>query len=271
MDGEIINADALQVYSDINILSARPDVTERAGVPHHLFGHVSGKTLYSTGDWLRDTLRVLAGIDGRGKTSILVGGTGLYFQALLQGLADIPDIDEGVQKDVEKLSVDALRQEAEQIDPIAAGRVLGNDPQRLGRIVGVFRSTGKALSDWQTDTQSSVSATKTHRAVLLPERETLYQRINLRFDMMIEAGALEEACSVKERHYPDRAPMLKAIGLSHLLSHLDGECDLDDAIEIAKRDSRRLAKRQMTWFRNRCSDWDALLTRSDMDKYLKTL
>ena len=271
VDGEIINADALQVYSDLEILSARPSEADMEDIPHHLFGHVSGDTLYSTGDWLRDALSVLETLDRDGKRAVLVGGTGLYFQALLDGLADIPEVDQTVQDEIDALSIDDLRKEAGRVDPSAAGRVLGDDPQRLGRIVGVFRSSGKPLSAWQSQTHPSITAPEIKRAVLLPDRQQLYDRINQRFDAMIAEGALDEARRVGEKGYPDRAPMLKAIGLSHLLSHLDGQCDLDEAIETAKRDSRRLAKRQMTWFRNRCSDWDVLTNSTQRDDFLAKL
>lgn len=271
VDGEIINADALQVYADLKILSARPSEEEMGEVPHHLFGHVSGDTIYSTGDWLREALSVLSDIDRRGGRSVLVGGTGLYFQALLQGLADIPGVDLEIEREIQILTIHELRGEADRVDPEASARVLGDDPQRLGRIVGVFRTTGTPLSEWQKKTEPSVRAPVTQRAVLLPDRETLYDRINQRFDVMMAEGALGEARRVHEKNYPDRAPMLKAIGLSHLLSHLDGECDLDEAVEIAKRDSRRLAKRQMTWFRNRCSDWDVLTNSAERGEFLDDL
>ncbi|MEL6686560.1 MAG: tRNA (adenosine(37)-N6)-dimethylallyltransferase MiaA [Pseudomonadota bacterium] len=271
VDGEVVNADALQVYADISILSARPSNAEMDDIPHHMFGHVPGGTFYSTGDWLRDALKVFEDIDQRGKIAVLVGGTGLYFQALLNGLADVPEVEASIIEDIEPLSVNDLREEAESVDPVAAARILGDDPQRLGRIVGVFRSTGRPLSEWQADTQPSILAPDIKRAVLLPERDTLYQRINRRFDMMMDVGALEEAQGVHKKNHPKRAPMLKAIGLSHLLSHLDGECDLETAIETAKRDSRRLAKRQMTWFRNRCADWTVLFDQTQKDDFLAEL
>lgn len=258
ISGEIINADALQVYADLTELSARPTETEMAGIPHHLFGYVSGETLYSVGDWVRDVVPVILDVMGRNRTPILVGGTGMYFRALLEGLADVPPVPREIASAVDLIPISDMRQQADAIDPVAAARVLGDDPQRLARIIGVHRATGRALSTWQADTRPIIPARFTRRAVLMPDRAALYARINQRFDEMIETGGLDEARRVHAQVYPVRAPMLKAIGLSHLLSYLDGECDLENAVETAKRDTRRLAKRQMTWFRNRCADWTVL-------------
>jgi len=271
IDGEIVNADALQVYGDLRILSARPCEDEMLGIPHHLFGHVSGDIAYSTGAWLREVVPVILDILARGKTPVLVGGTGLYFKALLVGLADIPTVPAGIQAVVDTISVEALRIEAEAVDPIATARVLGDDPQRLGRIVGVYRASGQALSDWQQQTRPIIPKRYVRRAVLLPDRVELYQRINRRFELMVSQGGLEEARAVHGQSYPARRPMLKAIGLSHLLSYLDGDCDLEKAVEIAKRDTRRLAKRQSTWFRNQCGDWPQLTTNRQKDAFAKSL
>ena len=150
LDGEIINADALQVYADLQILSARPEPAEMGDIPHHFFGHISGDVRYSTGQWLRDVEPLIFDILSRQKTPILVGGTGLYFRALLQGMADIPAIPNEVLKQtakrLEAAGIAALREEAERLDPIAAQRVLGDDPQRLQRIVNVALGTEQPLS-----------------------------------------------------------------------------------------------------------------------------
>ena len=270
-DGEIINADALQVYADMRILSARPSKVEMADIPHHLFGHVSGDLAYSTGAWLREVVPTILDVLARGKTPVLVGGTGLYFKALLVGLADIPDVPADLQVAIDVIPVDVLRVESETIDPVAAARVLGDDPQRLGRIVGVYRASGHALSDWQQRTRPVIPSRFVRRAVLFLDRAALYERINNRFDQMISRGGLDEARAIHSRHYPARRPMLKAIGLSHLLSYLDGQCDLESAVETAKRDTRRFAKRQSTWFRNQCRDWPRLTTETDKDAFARSI
>jgi len=150
LDGEIINADALQVYSDLQILSARPTETDMRGIPHHLFGHLSGEVRYSTGEWLREVEPLILDILARDKTPILVGGTGLYFRALLDGMADIPPVPAKTAADTQAVldtqGIVSLRDEAERLDPAATARVLGDDPQRLQRIVNVAKGTGKPLS-----------------------------------------------------------------------------------------------------------------------------
>lgn len=257
--GEIINADALQVYADLQILSARPAVDEMEGVPHHLFGHVAGDVRYSTGQWLRDVQPVILDCLARNIVPILTGGTGLYFKALTDGIAEVPPVSEGsmaaAQSLLDRKGIQALRDEAERIDAIAAERVLGNDPQRLLRIVSVYNETGRALSHWQANTRTVIPKRFSKRAVLLPERQGLYDRINNRFDKMIENGGLEEAKSVFNKGYDTSLPMMKAIGLQQFFPYLRGEMALSESVELAKRDTRRFAKRQFTWFRGQAPDW----------------
>lgn len=271
LDGEIVNADALQVYADLSILSARPTPYEMADIPHHLFGHIDGDDAYSVGHWVREAVPIILDILARHKTPIITGGTGLYFKALLVGLADIPAVDAALMTELETWPIDRLRDEAERLDPVAARRILGDDPQRLQRLVGVAMQTGQALSDWQQKTRPIIPQQYARKAVLMPDRAVLYDRINRRFDDMIEAGGLDEARAVFARPHSGRSPMRKAIGLSHLLTYLRGECDLDRAVETAKRDSRRLAKRQSTWFRNQCPDWPQLSNTRDMAAFSASL
>ena len=257
--GEIINADALQVYADLQILSARPRPDEMAGIPHHLFGHVAGTTRYSTGEWLRDVQPVILDCLTRDVVPILTGGTGLYFKALIEGIAKIPSISEGAMSQAQMIlddrGIEALRAEAEAVDPIAAARVLGNDPQRLLRIVSVHIETGRALTSWQTETRPIIPKSFCARAVLLPERQNLYDRINARFEAMVDNGGLSEAKAVYAKDYDKSLPMMKAIGLQQFFPYLNGEMSLSESIDIAKRDTRRFAKRQYTWFRGQAKDW----------------
>ncbi|MEP3889897.1 MAG: tRNA (adenosine(37)-N6)-dimethylallyltransferase MiaA [Hellea sp.] len=260
--GEIINADALQVYADLQILSARPFVSEMDGVPHHLFGHISGKVRYSTGQWLRDVQPVILDCLARDVVPILTGGTGLYFKALTTGIADIPAVSEtsmnAAQALLEEQGITALRLEAERVDPVAAARVMGNDPQRLLRIVSVYNESGRALSEWQMNTRPVIPLQFCKSAVLLPERQALYERINARFDAMIENGGLDEAKAVFETGYDASLPMMKAIGLQQFFPYLRGEMSLSESIELAKRQTRRFAKRQFTWFRGQAADWEKI-------------
>lgn len=273
LDGEIINADALQVYSDLQILSARPTKDEMGDVPHHLFGHVAGSVRYSTGAWLREVEPLILNILARDKTPVLVGGTGLYFRALLQGMADIPPVPQSVSEAtaarLRASGIGSLRQEAERLDPIAASRVLGNDPQRLQRIVDVAMGTGQALSTWQAETHPVVPICFARFCVMTPPRETLYARINARYDKMLRAGGLDEAKAIFAKGYDVTLPVMKAIGLRQLHTYFNDEGSLDEAVEDAKRESRRFAKRQTTWFRNQPPAGQFLKTSEDQTAFLK--
>ncbi|MEP3653537.1 MAG: tRNA (adenosine(37)-N6)-dimethylallyltransferase MiaA [Litorimonas sp.] len=275
LDGEIINADALQVYADLQILSARPTQNEMEGLPHHLFGHVAGDVRYSTGEWLRDVEPLIIDILARDKTPILIGGTGLYFRALLQGMADIPPVSKLVSDEtaaaLARDGIESLRAEAERLDPVATARVLGNDPQRLQRIVSVAKGTGQALSIWQAETHPIIPSRFARYCVLTPPREMLYARINARYDEMLRAGGLEEAKSVFAKGYDETLPVMKAIGLRQLQKYFSDLGTLDEAIEDAKRESRRFAKRQMTWFRNQPPKGEFLKDQNDQDQYLRSL
>ena len=260
VDGEIINADALQVYEDIHVLSARPSDADIMRVPHHLYGYVPGHVHYSGGQWVRAVMPLVLGLLARGKVPILVGGTGLYFKSLLEGLAYVPKIPSELVRSIEdrisKKGFEAVLEDAQDKDPVGTSRLLGQDPQRLTRLLSVYEYTKRPLHDWQAATRPEIPVHMTLRYVLKPARETLYTRINDRFQDMIDEGGLDEAKRVFEIYgFESKAPMLKAIGLSHLLNHFKGDLSLEEAIDIAKRDTRRFAKRQMTWFRNQCSDW----------------
>lgn len=257
-DGEIINADSMQVYTDLRVLSARPSAGEMEGIPHHLFGHVDGATRYSTGHWIREIQPAINDCHARGKTPIIVGGTGLYFRALTIGLAHVPKPSgEGMAQThaLAESGIDALRRKAEQLDPAAAARVLGNDPQRLIRIVSVALGTNKILSDWQANTKPILAKDEWEGKILLPDRQNLYERINCRFDEMTENGGLEEAKKVLEKGLHPNLPMMKAIGLPPLISYLKGELSYEAALFEAKRDTRRFAKRQFTWWRSHSEGW----------------
>jgi len=263
LDGEIVNADALQVYSELQVLSARPTTAEMGNVPHHLFGHISPSTRYSVGHWLREVDPLIIDILARGKTPILVGGTGLYFKALTEGLAQIPNLPpsamQAAQMVLDTDGIDALRSLAERLDPLAAAKILGNDPQRLLRIVSVAKSTGKPLSMWQQDTHAVLPIGSWKGIVILPKREHLYNKINARFADMIREGGLAEAKHVLNLKLAPDLPAMKAIGLQELSAHIKGEISLDEAIELAMRQTRRFAKRQYTWLRGQMPNWERVL------------
>lgn len=274
VDGEIINADSMQVYRELQILSARPDVKETAMVPHHLFGHVSASHNYSTGQWVRDVEPIILDCLARQKTPILVGGTGLYFKALTQGLASIPDPTPEAKATTDKLlskSISELRTKAEVLDPIATARVLGDDPQRLSRIVSVALGTGKPLSIWQQDTRPIIPKPFWQGAVLLPDRQKLYDRIESRYEAMLENGGLDEAKSMLKFDLRRDLPAMKAIGLPPLMEFLEGNISYDEALNQAKRDTRRFAKRQFTWFRGQAKDWFSVINPQNQAQFRQNI
>jgi tRNA dimethylallyltransferase len=259
LGGEIVNADSMQVYEGLPIISAQPSAQERAGVPHHLFGVIDPSERCSVGRWAEMALSAIKTIQAQGKTPVLVGGTGLYFKALLEGLAPTPEIPAEISIEVEALyaagGVEALREEAGRLDPVATARIGEGDKQRLMRVIAVARTAGRPLSKLQGDTTPLIDPAAIQGVVIQPDREALYARIERRFDAMIDAGALDEARAIAARSLSSDLPAMKAVGLPPLLAHLSGALSLDEAIEIAKRDSRRYAKRQYTWFSNQHGAW----------------
>ena len=265
--GEVINTDSMQVYSDLRIISARPTPEDMAEIPHHLFGHVDGAVRYSVGAWVREAVPVIIDVLARGRIPVLTGGTGLYFQALTAGLAETPDPGEEARAIAEGLlgeGIDQLRAEAQRLDPVAASRVLGNDPQRLSRIVAVAKGTGKPLSAWQANTRPVIPPGFWVGAILMPERQNLYDKINSRYEDMIQNGGIAEVQKLANRGISDDLPVMKAIGVKPIENYLEGKISLENAMELAKRDTRRFAKRQYTWFKGRSKEWNYIT--SDFEK-----
>jgi tRNA dimethylallyltransferase len=262
--GEIINTDALQVYSELKIISARPSRSEMLNVPHHLFGHVDSNFRYSVGNWISEVESLIVDTLARGKSPILTGGTGLYFKSLIEGIAKIPSIPSDViletNKFQEQNGVEGLRNLAEKLDPKAASRVLGKDPHRLMRIINVYKVTNKPISFWQENTKPVVPRIFCHCAVLLPERQKLYDAINNRFDLMMKKGLLNEAERIFTKNIDPSLPIMKAIGLREFFPYFSGDISLDEAVDLAKRNSRRFAKRQFTWFRGQLKNWNEIKT-----------
>jgi tRNA dimethylallyltransferase len=270
--GEIVNADALQLYTDLRILSARPTSDEMAGVPHHLFGVADGADGWSVGRWLGAALPILEGIAGRGRRAIVVGGTGLYFRALTQGLAEIPAVPAAVRRasaeTYERLGEDAFRQALAVRDPAAAARIAPGDRQRLLRAWEVAEATGRALTDWQAGTAAPLRPDQWRAVVLEPDREALYARCDARLGAMVEAGALDEVRALTARGLDPLAPVMKAVGVREFAAHLRGELTLAEAVALAQQETRRYAKRQLTWFRNQTPDWPRLRNEADVERYV---
>lgn len=258
--GEIVNADSMQVYRDFRILTARPTVEEEASVPHHLYGHVDAAERYSTGRWLTDALAAIARIRARNKTPILVGGTGLYFKALTQGLAEMPSIDPELRASLtDRANLEgapALHAELARLDPQTAARLEPNDAPRIIRALEVVETTGESITSFQANTKPALAAEDWRGLALTPDREALYAAINRRFETMLEQGALDEVRAFAARNLDPTLPAIKAHGNPALAAHLRGEITLAAAAEIGQRDTRRYAKRQFTWIANQMPDWE---------------
>ncbi|MGI3165555.1 tRNA (adenosine(37)-N6)-dimethylallyltransferase MiaA [Pseudooceanicola sp. 200-1SW] len=254
--GVIVNADALQVYGNWRLLSARPSAEEEAALPHRLFGHVGREQPYSTGAWLREVADLLAGPE----RLIIVGGTGLYFSALTEGLVEIPPVPEAIRAEGNALRQADLAAMVAQLDAPTAARIDLANPARVQRAWEVLRATGRGLAAWQADTPAPLLPPESATRLLLEApKDWLTPRIERRFDLMLAGGALEEARANLDGWDP-ALPSSKAIGGPELIAHLLGEISLDEARERAIISSRRYAKRQRTWFRARMRDWHALTT-----------
>lgn len=257
--GEIVNADSMQVYGDLRVLTARPSAEEAARAPHYLYGHVDAGELYSTGRWLTDALAAIAAIRGRRATPILVGGTGLYFKALIEGLADIPAADPELRAvlrtraEIEGAPV--LHAELATRDPITAARLEPNDAPRILRALEVLETTGESISALHANTKPALAPDEWVGLALTPDREPLYAAINARFDDMLAAGALDEVRAFAARGLDPALPAMKAHGAPALMAHLRGELKLSEAAEIGQRDTRRYAKRQFTWISGQMPSW----------------
>ncbi len=245
----IVNADALQVYDGWRVLTARPSPAEVAAAPHHLFGHVPFTREYSVGQWLRDAMPLLS------QNPVIVGGTGLYFRALLQGLAEIPATPPEVREAANALPFDHLQQDVAKGDPVLYARTDRRNRARVQRAWEVLRATGRPLSQWQDATgPAALPLSRTTALVLTPERDWLNARIERRFDQMIAQGALEEARANLPR-WSRAGGAGKAIGAPDLIAHLQGRLTLAEARDAAIIATRQYAKRQRSWQRAHTTDW----------------
>ncbi len=260
-DGVIVNADSMQVYDVLNVLSARPQAGELSQVPHHLYGYVAPSLRHSTGAWLRDVAELMSTPQLVGRTLIFVGGTGLYFQALIDGFIEIPPVAPEIVTKIEKeiLPMDqAARLELLfERDPEIAAQLQEPDPQRLVRALSVLEATGHSLAHWQNQKQQGLlDDYEVQRIVLNVERNILRERIAQRFELMMQGGAVEEVRVMMALHLEPNLPAMKAIGVRQISDWLGGELSRDEAIRLSVTASHQYAKRQRTWFRKRMADWD---------------
>jgi tRNA dimethylallyltransferase len=257
--GAIVNADSMQIYRDLRVLTARPSADEEARVPHRLFGHVDPSVNYSVGAYVADAARVLAELPS-GRLAIFVGGTGLYFKALMSGLAAIPPIDpairEGLRARLAREGVEALHAELAVRDPEAACRIMVRDRSRILRALEVLDATGRPIADWHRDGLPPVVDREHAVEIFLhPDRNELKRRIEARFAAMLREGAIDEVRALAARNLPETLPAMKAHGVPWLRRYLAGEISLDEATAGSIMDTRRYAKRQVTWFRNQMPGW----------------
>ncbi|MEX1107761.1 MAG: tRNA (adenosine(37)-N6)-dimethylallyltransferase MiaA [Dongiaceae bacterium] len=253
-DGDIVNADAMQVYRELAILTARPGPSDLAAAPHHLYGVLPAAERCSAGRWHEMARAAIADIHNAERLPILVGGSGLYLRALMQGLADVPPVPDAIRDAVGARMAargpQAMHAALNARDPETAARLAPADRQRIRRALEVLEATGRSLSDWQREAASGEPEFDFLAIVVDPPREALRDACDARFRAMLEAGALDEARAVIALDLPADRPALKALGLRELARHLAGESDLETAIVEAQAATRRYAKRQSTWFRN---------------------
>jgi tRNA dimethylallyltransferase len=260
-DAVIINTDSMQVYRDLRVITARPTPEEEARAPHRLYGHVDAAVNFSAGAWVADAALVLAEARAQNRLPIFIGGSGLYFKALTRGLSAVPpiaaEIREAVRARLERDGVEALHAELALRDPASAQRLKPRDRARIARALEVVESTGRSLTDWHRDGLPPLLPPAQFRALFLePDRDTLYARIDARFDAMLEAGALDEVARLASRQLDPLLPAMKAHGVPALIRHITGEITREQAAEIGRADTRHYAKRQFTWFRHQLPEFE---------------
>ena len=262
--GEVINADSMQVYDTLEVLSARPGAAEMGGVPHHLYGTVPAGRVFSTGEWLRAVASVLADIKARGRLPVFVGGTGLYFKALTEGLSEIPQVPPEIRaKWRHRLAEDgpwALHAELGSCDPDMADQLSASDGQRIVRALEIIDATGRSLASFQAGTgKGLIDPERARKVIVEPDRAVLHDRINRRFATMFEEGAIREVEALLKLGLSGDMPVMKAIGVPQIAAFLRGELTREEAIYQASAATRQYAKRQMTWFRNQMdASWERM-------------
>lgn len=253
--GVIINADSMQVYEELRILTARPSEADEGLAPHRLYGVLPAPRSCSVGHWRDLATREIVAAHAAGLLPVVTGGTGMYIRALMQGLATIPPVPSSVRKEVrdlyDKEGGEAALQVLAHVDPESAARLSPGDQQRVIRALEVHRATGQTLSRWlSVGNQGALAHVDFQALVLQPPRAALYEQIDARFVQMLDQGALDEVRALRALGLDPELPAMKAVGVRELAAYLDGKTSLDAAISAAQQASRNYAKRQLTWFRN---------------------
>ncbi len=252
IDGVLINADSVQVYEDLKLLSARPSEEDMRQIPHFLYGYVKAEKNYSIADWLQKLGEVLLDLKKIKKTAILVGGSGLYLNAVINGLAPIPRLTEEIKKEsllkLHEIGIDNFKDLNFKIDPEFVAK--NSDKHRLLRLYGVFLQTKENMTFWYEKPRKGAIKKNIYSFLINSERKLIYKRCELRFDNMLKKGALEEVKKIHISNIDRSLPVAKSLGVKWLLSYLDQKMSLEEAVKLSKRDTRRYVKRQFTWFAN---------------------
>lgn len=269
-DGVVINADSMQVYRDLRVLTARPTPEEEAAAPHRLYGHVDGAVNHSVARWLADAAAALAELEAQGRLPIFCGGTGLYFKAVTEGLSDIPPVPDEIRARVraecEGRETAELHLRLRERDPTSAARLRPSDRLRVMRALEVHAATGRSIGDyWDARAPGPLAGEGVEKVFLAPDRAEIRARIDARFLAMMEEGALDEVRVLAARGLDPLLPVMRAHGVPGLIAHLEGRVSLEEAIARGQADTRAYAKRQVTWFRNSMPGWRWLEPREARD------
>ena len=247
--GVIVNADSAQVYRDLRVVSAAATADDLKRADHRLYGVQDGALPCSAADWAAQARREIETVQGEGRTPILVGGTGLYLRTLIEGIAPVPSIDPKIRETVRDRPIAENRAELAKLDADAAARLNPADTARIARALEVVMSTGRPIAEWQRERVGGISgAVNLHPLILLPPRDWLYARCDMRFEHMIDHGAVEEVKALLARNLNPSLPVMRGIGVPEISAYLRGESTLADAIAAGQQATRRYAKRQYTWF-----------------------
>jgi tRNA dimethylallyltransferase len=263
IDGEIINADSIQLYRDLFILTARPDI-EKEKIKHHCYGFLDGDINWSVGKWINEINEILKDVIKRKKVPIVVGGTGFYFKAITDGLSPIPDIEKSIrlkiENELEKNGLEELQKRLAFIDPKASEKINPNDRQRIMRAIEVYEGTNKKISDFWLMKREKIINYESINFKIDADREWIYKNCDLRVDYMFENGVVEEVRNLLNKNYSKNSPIMKAIGVDEITSFLNNDINIDRVLELIKFKTHQYAKRQITWINNQMISWNSINT-----------
>jgi tRNA dimethylallyltransferase len=263
IDGEIINADSIQLYRDLFILTARPNI-EKEKIKHHCYGILEGDINWSVGNWIDAINEILKEVINRKKVPIVVGGTGFYFKAITDGLSPIPDIDKSIrlkiENELEKNGLEELQKRLANVDPKASEKINPNDRQRIIRALEVYEGTNKRISEFWLMKREKIINYESINFKIDADRKWIYKNCDLRVDYMFENGVIEEVRHLLNKNYSKNSPIMKAIGVDEITLFLNNDITIDRASELIKFKTHQYAKRQITWINNQMISWNSINT-----------